>query len=319
MVTISDDTAKIWPLFINLNAPEFTDPEHALFWIKHNLLPMQANLIARAHTATQAEETFEINSNTDDAHIWITFPEHVREYLYERLNIQLFSKQECSICLDVKNSTEFHIMNGCNGSSGCKSSFCRECLLGQITAHLDEGSTLELTCPNVQCGKKMNQSDVRTITQNNKDLYNRFDQITLKEYMTENPQIKHCQTPDCTFSFILEDDVERQKIRCKCRRKYCSHCLFNHSFKITCDQAKEDRELAQNPELAQQATAKWLAENTKPCPNCNTSIQKNKGCNHMTCKKCKHEFCWTCSARWGTTECGIDGCAVLDIETGTNF
>lgn len=82
---------EIFPLSADLNAPEFNqDPaQHAPSWIKHNLLPMQANLIARATTESQAGNPFIITINTDDAHIWITLPAHVRDYLVDRLNIQL--------------------------------------------------------------------------------------------------------------------------------------------------------------------------------------------------------------------------------------
>lgn len=42
------------------------------------------------------------------------------------------------------------------------------------------------------------------------------------------------------------------------------------------------------------ANALWLAANCKRCPRCQTPIEKDEGCNHMACRKCRYEFCWIC-------------------------
>lgn len=42
----------------------------------------------------------------------------------------------------------------------------------------------------------------------------------------------------------------------------------------------------------------WLEANTKKCPKCKASTEKNEGCNHMTCKRCRHEYCWICMQPW---------------------
>lgn len=96
IITKSGNIVKIWPSYGDLNKPEFYDPEHALFWIKHNLLPLQANLIYRIYVVNtkmpffiDTHSKFDNLRDTDDMYIWLTFPKHVRDYLMSQLKIKL--------------------------------------------------------------------------------------------------------------------------------------------------------------------------------------------------------------------------------------
>jgi len=47
-----------------------------------------------------------------------------------------------------------------------------------------------------------------------------------------------------------------------------------------------------------------VGESSKQCPYCNVWIEKNGGCQHMTCHSCRGEFCWLCNGQWkGHTSC----------------
>ena len=50
------------------------------------------------------------------------------------------------------------------------------------------------------------------------------------------------------------------------------------------------------------STQEWAHQNgAQRCPNCHELIQKNGGCNHMTCRKpmgCGYEFCYVCLQKW---------------------
>ncbi|XP_054645542.1 E3 ubiquitin-protein ligase RNF14-like [Dunckerocampus dactyliophorus] len=41
----------------------------------------------------------------------------------------------------------------------------------------------------------------------------------------------------------------------------------------------------------------WITFNSKNCPYCFCRIQKNMGCNIMTCTQCRRQFCWACLTR----------------------
>jgi len=222
----------------------------------------------------------------------LTFLKKTRKALIEATKIK------CTLCLDKKIPDEFYSMNGCNSVdttiTGCAYSFCTECLLEHISTHLDEGSTHGLTCPNIQCGKKMHQSDIQIITQNNKELYERFDKITFEEFiMHNNNKIKKCPTPNCECTYEVDDEIRHMKCP-SCKNIYCSHCRVKHAQEMTCEQAREHAQLVGNADKEKAANQEWLQQHTKACPHCNTLIEKNGGCYYMFCKKCSHKFCWKC-------------------------
>ena len=67
---------------------------------------------------------------------------------------------------------------------------------------------------------------------------------------------------------------------------------------------------------------KWLIANTKQCPKCHKYIEKNQGCNHMTCRKeaggCSYEFCWICLSEWGPHGSSYYNCNKYDPQKEEN-
>jgi hypothetical protein len=41
-----------------------------------------------------------------------------------------------------------------------------------------------------------------------------------------------------------------------------------------------------------------ITDTTTPCPKCKVRIEKDGGCDHMTCSQCSFQFCFQCSASY---------------------
>lgn len=124
--------------------------------------------------------------------------------------------------------------------------------------------------------------------------------------------MKYCPSPGCEFIIINPRvGAGTTDVFCDCGYGFCFKCNKDAHVPLDCyyrdlfeQKMKEDSGASDNSEL-------WVKVNTKKCPKCQTPIQKNQGCMHMTCGKCKYEFCWLCmgdywkhSAETGVGLCG---------------
>lgn len=183
----------------------------------------------------------------------------------------------CSICCDDKKEEELELLL-------CKHKFCTDCLTAMIKLALKEKNTNTLRCPNLQCKQPLTKEDVAYITLYDNRLINQFAKIKDIERISADPNGKSCTTRDCSFMFI---NNYTRTIHCpECRESYCSNCLDKHQSGITIN-------CVNSKTVADRESARWLLT-TKPCPRCNSRIEKIEGCDRMVCK-CRHEFCWQCS------------------------
>jgi len=122
--------------------------------------------------------------------------------------------------------------------------------------------------------------------------FREYDRLITHKALAAMKGFRWCSHPGCGAGHIHEGGNQEPIMTCtKCATKTCfKHKAAWHSGK-TCDEF--DKELKNSEEAA---NAALLSRTTKQCPNCQVPIEKNQGCDHMTCGHCNHEFCWLCLA-----------------------
>lgn len=67
-----------------------------------------------------------------------------------------------------------------------------------------------------------------------------------------------------------------------------------------------------------QNATQWVRHHTQPCPGCGSRIEKNGGCNHMSCSVCRRQFCWvrpTLPQPCCVVDVAIQGCNQLLLHS----
>lgn len=104
-----------------------------------------------------------------------------------------------------------------------------------------------------------------------------------------------CPNPHCDCH-LRSSAASPAILECACGEEVCAVCKEESHFPAPCTLARVATALVQDGDFA---NSEWIRSNTRPCPKCEVSIEKNNGCNHMRCARCRHEFCWTCGVAWG--------------------
>lgn len=81
---------------------------------------------------------------------------------------------------------------------------------------------------------------------------------------------------------------------CACGQRFCFSCVEAPHAPCTCAMLRQWRQKCAD----ESETANWLNANTKPCPKCGNPVEKNGGCNLVSCR-CRQCFCWLCGQATG--------------------
>ncbi|KAI9333786.1 hypothetical protein DFJ73DRAFT_853732 [Zopfochytrium polystomum] len=198
---------------------------------------------------------------------------------------------ECPICYDDTPGLETLALS-------CGHRFCRNCTVRYLTQKIaEEGESRRIMCLESTCKVIVDEKTVALVV-SAKDLQ-KYENLLLRTYVDDNPNIKWCPSPNCDYAIeckvpasALDEIVPT--VTCACGYHFCFGCgMADHQpcicslVKLWLKKCEDDSE-----------TANWISANTKECEKCQSTIEKNGGCNHMTCRKCKYEFCWVCLGPW---------------------
>jgi hypothetical protein len=185
----------------------------------------------------------------------------------------------------------------------CDHFFCRGCWRDLIEASF-AGGKLDLsflTCPQQRCNECLTREDIETLAP---EVLDKWDESAVESFVLRCPQFSFCPGPDCPIVARLAADVPKtHTVSCaSCRTLFCFQCGRDPHRPVTCDVLKRYESIMQEV-----MDKKREIENmTKGCPVCTIKIQKNGGCNHMSCTQCGHQFCWVCmSPNWADHNCNV--------------
>lgn len=214
---------------------------------------------------------------------------------------------DCLICCETYPRTEVYSLT-------CNHEYCVRCYYQYIDSNVYKGDLI--TCIDTSCSNTIPHRDldeINWIIENKSDsiktsdllMNNRLLIASAKNYIETKWNYQWCPGLDCNdFIELIDGDLEEGEkpknidkvpiVKCPSHHQFCFNCKFENHLPCPCwivkiwiKKCEDDSE-----------TANWIDANTHSCPNCQSSIEKNGGCNHMTCSKCHHQFCWICLDSW---------------------
>ncbi|KAI4295569.1 hypothetical protein L6164_035603 [Bauhinia variegata] len=200
----------------------------------------------------------------------------------------LSSSIMCDICMEDVPSDESTRMD-------CGHCFCNNCWTEHFIVKINEGQSKRIRCMAHKCNAICDEAVVRTlVSKKQPDMAEKFERFLLESYIEDNKRVKWCpSTPHCGNAIRIEDD-QLCEVECSCGLQFCFSCLSEAHSPCSCLMwelwAKKCRDESE--------TVNWMTVHTKPCPKCHKPVEKNGGCNLVSCI-CGQAFCWHCGGATG--------------------
>ncbi|KAL8518167.1 hypothetical protein ACS0TY_009505 [Phlomoides rotata] len=225
---------------------------------------------------------------------WLADDDGVREIIaVSETPKSIESDNYCKICFEsVENDAVL--------SLPCGHPFCADCWRNYLNVFINDGpGCLNLHCPEPKCETAAGLDMVESVSW--EDDRNKYYHYLYRSYIESSRNRKWCPAPGCEYAveFDAASVCESYDVTCDCSYKFCWNCTEECHRPVDCQTVlnwtKKNK--------SDGANFAWISAYTKPCPKCKRPIEKNTGCNHMTCgRSCRYQFCWLCLEKWPEAE-----------------
>tara|TARA_B100000795_G_C22717256_1_gene405962 strand:- start:36 stop:1049 length:1014 start_codon:yes stop_codon:yes gene_type:complete len=203
----------------------------------------------------------------------------------------------CPICYsDLNTTTTTSATAATPVTLNCEHFFCSDCFASYLQHELSSGSTNSSTveCPAAKCNVKISETLIKAHTTN--AIYQKFTTAMLRSFVDVNRSARWCPSSNCSVA-VEYTGGGNLDINCKCGHSFCFTCGSEGHRPASCENV--GKWMIKNADESENVT--WIMANTKACPKCKVNIEKNQGCQHMTCHSntggCGHQFCWICKSK----------------------
>ena len=197
----------------------------------------------------------------------------------------------CDICLQSLSTRKIKTIT----MNNCARKFHLDCVKAYVKSCF-ESSNLPIKCPEKTCNHYIGESIIASLV-TDKELALFKKKVRVEKALRYPDKYVFCATTDCEhiYDMMLMDSPDI-KLNCpSCLKSTCLCCRVTFHTGLTCDEYQD-----YTPEdygaFQMICNQKW-----QKCWKCGFWVEKNEGCNHITCK-CEYQFCYICGKVWKTCE-----------------
>ena len=221
----------------------------------------------------------------------------------------------CNICCTSSQSSQPLVMLSLDE---CGHSFCSHCWYMHFEHQIRFGgggaTSSSIECMQTKCKSVASKEFVLECLLNTalvsgggdderSALAARYKRLLAIDLINESDDIRMCpgeirvavagsestRSQRCNRIVWAKSEPSPRRVLCaECGTQYCFSCLMPYHAPNSCQIIRKWNIKCQDDS----ETRNYLLVHTQDCPKCKVCIEKNGGCSHMTCNRCKHEFCW---------------------------
>ena len=186
----------------------------------------------------------------------------------------------CGVCYEKINPDDkiFNILP-------CGHLFCSNCWFDYFKALISEAKTNKIKCMENKCTDFISEEFILKHISKDSYLEEKYRRFKKRYEITKDKNKKICPYIGCES--FLQKSEKTKYVECENGHKYCFECLTPPHGNKQCSNKNEKKFM------------KWTkGKRVKRCPKCQMYVEKNEGCNHMTCVYCNYEWCWICEQKY---------------------